>query len=152
MNRTRNNPYALAADAMVIARAPQPSVLLIRRGNPPYKGHWALPGGFLEERERLVACAARELAEETGLRVSPDAGTLVGIYDDPDRDPRGRVIGVVYLFVIDRVRDVKGGDDAAAARWFPLDALPGDLAFDHAQILEDGKQLYLHQFANTRKI
>lgn len=149
MNRTRNNPYAVAADALVIARNPRPSVLFVRRGNPPYQGHWAIPGGFLEGRERLVECAARELHEETGLQVDPGQGILVGVYDDPDRDPRGRVIGVVYLFVIDRIQEVRGGDDAESARWFPLDEIPDNLAFDHALIIEDGKRLFLKQEGGT---
>ena len=108
-------------------------LLLIRRGNPPFAGAWALPGGFLDIDEDLQACAARELAEETGLR---------GLYLEQlctfgavGRDPRERVISVAYLALAPAGElGVQAGDDAADASWFRLDALP-ELAFDHADII-----------------
>lgn len=113
------------------------SVLLIKRGGEPFKGAWALPGGFVNEGESSVEAAKRELAEETGVNV-PDTGTLalIGIYDAPGRDPRGWTISAAYAAQVSRIVEAKGGDDAAEARWFPLNDLP-ELAFDHGRILAD---------------
>lgn len=113
------------------------SVLLIKRGGEPFKGTWALPGGFVNEGESSVEAAKRELAEETGVNV-PDTNSLalIGIYDTPGRDPRGWTISAAYAAQVSRIVDAKGGDDAAEARWFPLNDLP-ELAFDHGRILAD---------------
>lgn len=109
-------------------------VLLIRRKNPPWKGMWALPGGFVEMDESLKAAAARELAEETGLT----GVRLVQshTFGRVDRDPRGRVITVAYLGVIDwRSQQPQAGDDAAAAAWKSVANVPA-LACDHNLIVE----------------
>lgn len=108
-------------------------LLLIRRGNPPFAGNWALPGGFLDIDEDLDACAARELAEETGVRdVYLEQLYTFGAVG---RDPRERVVSVAYFALAPAQRlAVEAGDDAADARWFRLDALPA-LAFDHADII-----------------
>lgn len=108
-------------------------VLLIKRGNPPYQGMWAFPGGFLEMEETLEDCAHRELFEETGLK--DIELTQLFAFGDVHRDPRCRLITVAYFgFVNDISAAVKGGDDALEARWFDLDHLPA-LAFDHDKIL-----------------
>ena len=117
-----------------------PQVLLIERGNEPYKGCWALPGGFLEMDETTEQCAIRELKEETGLEVQKV--WQIGAYSKVDRDTRGRNICVAYLAIIDSPAEVRGLDDAAKAQWFPLAALP-HLAFDHEDIMRDAKKLYL---------
>ena len=109
------------------------SLLLIERGNEPFKGCWALPGGFLEMEEDLDTCAARELQEETGL-TGIDLHQLHA-FGAPDRDPRHRTISVAYWGVDNTERQVVGSDDAVEARWFALDKLPS-LAFDHEQILQ----------------
>lgn len=128
------NGRALAADVVVLAGEPPRSVLLIQRGGYPFVGSWALPGGFVEDDEQVVAAAARELAEETGIQ----AGELelLGVYDTPGRDPRGPIVSVVQLMRSDRELDATGADDAADARWFALEDLP-ELAFDHAAVIED---------------
>jgi 8-oxo-dGTP diphosphatase len=141
---TRNvNGYvapALTADAVLLKGR---EALLVRRANPPFQGSWALPGGFVEVGERVEDCARRELLEETGLR--GDVVDLLGVYSDPDRDPRGHTVTVVYVMKVGGVVDLgrgfqaSAGDDAAEARWFPIDALP-TLAFDHARILADAKR------------
>lgn len=107
-------------------------VLLIERGNEPYKGCWAFPGGFINPDETVEQGALRELKEETELE---DAYIEeVGVFSDPKRDPRERVITVAFYSII-RIRDVKAGDDAANANWLPINNLP-KLAFDHDTILK----------------
>ena len=109
------------------------NVLLIERGNDPYKGCWAFPGGFLNMDESALEGAKRELYEETGLR---DAYIhQFHAFSAPDRDPRERVISIAY-FALVRLTDVKAGDDAAKAQWFPLDEIP-PLAFDHDKMLRE---------------
>ena len=110
-------------------------VLLIRRGRPPFEGRWGLPGGFLEWKERTEECCARETLEETGLRV--DVGELLGVYSDPDRDPRGHNVTVLYA-ARPISGNAKGGDDAAEARWFSARELEGlEYAFDHREIVRE---------------
>jgi 8-oxo-dGTP diphosphatase len=112
-------------------------VLLIRRGHPPFVGHYALPGGFVDIGETVDAACRRELMEETGVK----AGKLhlVGVYSDPKRDPRFHSAAVAYLT---RVRAPKAvaGDDAAAAEWIE-DWRKVDLAFDHNIILRVAMRL-----------
>ncbi|MCF7978709.1 MAG: NUDIX hydrolase [Chromatiaceae bacterium] len=108
-------------------------LLLIERGNEPFKGSWALPGGFVDIDEDLETCAARELAEETGVKNL--YLEQLGTFGKPGRDPRERVISVAYLALAPESRlQVRAGDDAAAAAWFPVNALP-PLAFDHDEII-----------------
>lgn len=114
-------------------------VLLIRRGQDPFEGHWALPGGFVEYGERVEEAARREAEEETSLPVRLTG--LLGVYSAPDRDPRHHTVSVAFLAAPQdpaRRHEVHGKSDADAARWFPLDDLPS-LAFDHERILQDAK-------------
>ena len=107
------------------------NVLLIERGADPFKGHWAFPGGFLNIDESAQQGAKRELFEETGLR---DAHIhQFHTFSAVNRDPRERVISIAYYALV-RISEVKGGDDAAKAQWFPLDSVP-PLAFDHEMML-----------------
>ncbi|MGY0065200.1 NUDIX domain-containing protein (plasmid) [Streptomyces sp. LZ34] len=118
-------------------------VLLIVRGDAPYEGKLALPGGGVNRGEFGRVAAAREFLEEAGVVVDPDALVLVGVYDQPDRDPRGRVVTAAYRVDLpsDATVVAKEGDDAAAVQWVPLDTvltdLADDLAFDHHAILAD---------------
>lgn len=129
---------SVTADAVLFAEKDgQIYVLLIRRGNEPYKGCWAFPGGFLNMDETVIKCAERELEEETGIVLS--GMQLAGVYSDVERDPRGRVITAAYT-AMTAMPEAKAGDDAAAARWWPLNALP-KLAFDHDVILRDAKKV-----------
>ncbi len=125
---------ALTVDVVIATREPRPRVLLIRRNREPFSGSWALPGGFVDENERLEDAARRELVEETGVA----ATDLEQLYTAgaPGRDPRGWTVSVVYLARVEpgSVKPV-AADDAAEVGWFPLDELPA-LAFDHAMILD----------------
>lgn len=132
---------AVTADCVVMTKEDVPQVLLVERGNEPYKGCWALPGGFMNMDESAEQCAIRELKEETGLDV--EKVWQIGAYSKVDRDPRGRNVCVAYLAIVDKPAAVSGQDDAAKAQWFHIDALP-PLAFDHEDIMRDAKALYLH--------
>ena len=128
------NP-APTVDAVILL--PGDRVVLVRRRNPPHG--WALPGGFVDEGERLDRAAAREASEETGLSV-----TLLEqfhTYSDPARDPRRHTISTVYLATASG--QPVGGDDAAEARAFAWDALPDAIAFDHREILADVRRYLL---------
>ena len=117
------------------------SVLLVKRGVEPYEGKWALPGGFLKMEEDAETGAKRELQEETGLE---DAYMRqFHTFSAPERDPRERVITIAYYALV-RMQEVKGGDDAAEARWFTLDKVP-QLAFDHDRILRKAEQALRQQ-------
>lgn len=126
---------ALTTDVVLLAGGSANSVLLIERGNDPFKGSWALPGGFVEVGERVHEAAIRELAEETGVALEVELA-LLGVYDTPGRDPRGPTVSVAYVHRCATELPASGGDDAARALWFALDALP-PLAFDHALIVAD---------------
>ena len=106
-------------------------VLLVERGIDPYKGRWAFPGGFMRMEESAREGALRELKEETGLETA--YLKQLHTFSALDRDPRERVITIAYYALV-RKTEVKGGDDAAKAAWFPLNEIPS-LAFDHDKIL-----------------
>lgn len=129
----------LTTDCVVFDKAGR--LLLIRRANEPFRGAYALPGGFVDVGETVEAACRRELKEETGV----DAGalTLVGVYSDPKRDPRGHTCSVVYLTRVDTAEPM-AGDDAAAAEWV-ADWRNTSLAFDHAQIVTDAARLMAQQ-------
>jgi 8-oxo-dGTP diphosphatase len=109
-------------------------ILLIRRGNDPFKGFWALPGGFVEYGETTEHAVVREVEEETGLRCEIER--LVGVYSAPDRDPRGHTVSIAYVMSV-RKGKMKAGDDAAGAQWHNLAELPEEIAFDHSDIIRD---------------
>ena len=128
------NGPALTVDVVALVGDPPGRVLLVQRGREPFAGSWALPGGFVESGERVAEAAARELAEETTIEAG--ALELLGVYDTPGRDPRGPTVSVVYVLRSETELAARGGDDAAQARWFSLDALPA-LAFDHPLVIAD---------------
>lgn len=109
-------------------------ILLIERKNEPYKGSWALPGGFVETHEKVLTGACRELEEETGVKLQEEQLRFIGYFDTPDRDPRGRLISFAFEAWVEVDVQVKAGDDAGKAQWFLLDDLP-EMAFDHKQIV-----------------
>ncbi|MVO87914.1 NUDIX domain-containing protein [Streptomyces sp. p1417] len=109
-------------------------VLLIERGWDPHQGQWALPGGHVDPGETSRAAAARELAEEAGVHAALEELDQVGVFDAPDRDPRGRYVTVAYQLTVLPGTTIEPGDDAVRAQWWPLSDLP-PLAFDHADII-----------------
>ncbi len=126
---------ALTVDVVIFSlRAGALQVLLVRRGEPPFAGQWAIPGGFVQIEESLDEAANRELEEETGL----EAAYLEQLYTygDPERDPRGRVVSVAYFALVPpgETHRIEGGTDAMEAAWHPIQDLPR-LAFDHDEIL-----------------
>ncbi|MFD7921469.1 NUDIX domain-containing protein [Streptomyces sp. NPDC059740] len=153
-------PFAVTVDLVVLTvRRHALCALVVRRGEPPFQGRWALPGGFVRVDEDLDTAAERELAEETGLRAhsafeppSAEGAHLeqLATYGAPDRDPRMRVVSVAHLALAPDLPTPRPGGDARGARWAPVEELldgaaPGEaaegrepLAFDHARILSDG--------------
>ena len=126
----------VSADAAVFRiSGGKTSLLLIKRNNEPFKDKWAIPGGFVELDEELEDAAARELAEETGLTgIHLEQMRAFGTIG---RDPRGRMITVTFMGVTSEENpEVKGGDDAAEAKWFDIENLPDDLAFDHDKVIK----------------
>ena len=157
------DPVAVTVDVVALTiRDAELQVLLVRRGEQPFQGSWALPGGFVRSRtgpdgkkaeDDLAQTAARELAEEAGPQLRPTHLEQLGSYGTPGRDPRMRVISVAYLAFAPELPEATPGTDAADAQWVPVSALglsgqsetqrPGTtrlLAFDHAQILADGAE------------
>ncbi|MET9568126.1 NUDIX domain-containing protein [Streptomyces virginiae] len=148
-------PFAVTVDLVVLTvRRHALCALVVRRGEQPFQGRWALPGGFVRGDEDLAAAAARELSEETGLcahdPAMPGAGNgahleQLATYGDPKRDPRMRVVSVAHLVLAPDLPAPRAGGDANSARWAPVDELlavgeesAAGLAFDHARILADG--------------
>jgi 8-oxo-dGTP diphosphatase len=121
-------------DIVLLIPEPCPKVLLIQRGHPPFAGHWAIPGGFVDPGETLEHAAQRELEEETHL--TNVALQQFAAFGDPGRDPRGWTVSVVFWgYYTGEPELARAGDDAAYAQWWSLDELP-PLAFDHSKILQ----------------
>lgn len=130
-----NTPH-LTTDCVV--RDNRGRILLIRRKNEPFKGAYALPGGFVDIGETVEAACRREAFEETGLEVGELH--LVGVYSDPGRDPRGHTVSIAYLALLGQAATPKAGSDAEAAEWIE-DWRSLELAFDHARIIADAERI-----------
>lgn len=124
----------VTTDAVVFSLfGKKPKLLLVKRGNEPFKGQWAIPGGFIEIDEELEHSAARELKEETGLENVPLEQMYT--FGTVGRDPRGRQITVVFIGILTKKsKKLKAGDDAVEAKWFDIYNLPENMAFDHAEV------------------
>ena len=126
----------LTVDIVLFGYAKEPaiSVLLIKRGSDPYKGEWALPGGFVEKGESLEEAVIRELKEETAIRA--ECIEQLYAFGKPDRDPRGRSVSIAYYGFVKRAgANAKAASDAEDVAWFDMNDLPR-LAFDHYDILQ----------------
>ncbi len=134
--------FAVTVDLVVLTvRDRELQVLLVERGEPPFAGRLALPGGFVRPDEDLADAARRELSEETGLAVVPGHLEQLASYGAPDRDPRMRVVTVAHLALAPDLPAPVAGSDAAAAEWVAVAGLlerPRRLAFDHGTILRHG--------------
>jgi 8-oxo-dGTP diphosphatase len=129
------NAYKNPASTVDLVILCEEGIVLIKRKNEPFRGYWALPGGFLENgKETLEEAASRELFEETNLTANPRELKLIGVYSNPRRDPRGHVISHAYE-VINYSGKLKAKDDAEDIETFRI--LPSRLAFDHKKILEN---------------
>ncbi|MGW2844661.1 NUDIX domain-containing protein [Streptomyces sp. NPDC001274] len=127
-------PETIRYTADVVVTTDDNRVLLIQRAHAPHAGQWALPGGHVDTGETSRDAAARELAEETGIYATPGELTQIGVWDAPDRDPRGRYVTAAYAVTVHSRTQAEPATDAADARWFHLTNLP-ELAFDHAEII-----------------
>ena len=142
--------FAVTVDVVALMlRDDQLSVLLVKRGEEPFKGRWSLPGGFVRRSpeqpdESLDDAARREFVEETGIELDAAYIAQLGAYGDPGRDPRGNVVTVAYLAIAPTSSRPKAGGDASYARWMHVstvvEAGEGALAFDHGRILVDAVQ------------
>lgn len=133
-----NQDIKVTVDAVIFTeKEGKDMVLLVKRKNPPFEGQWALPGGFVEEDEDLPDAAARELEEETGIRVAELQ--QVKAFGKPGRDPRGPTVTIAYKGRV-AFTEPRADTDAAEAVWHPLSNLP-QLAFDHAEILETASDI-----------
>ena len=147
-------PFAVTVDIVLLTVVDRRlKVLLIRRGNPPYEGAWALPGGFVQPDEDLADAAVRELSEETAITQDRSRLRQIGAYGEPGRDPRMRVVTVAYLATVARLDQVpRGGTDATEAALQPVSEVrPGRvrLAFDHRRILDDALGLLTGALAES---
>lgn len=129
----RTSKIFVTVDAVIFRKsAGGHELLLIKRKNDPFKGKWALPGGFVDENEDLADAAKRELREETGLVV--ESLQQLGAFGKPGRDPRSHTVSVAYTGFANENAEAVGADDADEAKWFLITDLP-ELAFDHADII-----------------
>ena len=135
----------------IIIKHPPPikySILLIQRKNPPFENRWALPGGFVDMHETSEQAAIRELKEETSidlLDLPYGPMKFIGVFDKPNRDPRGRVISIIYSVVLNKNSiSLKAADDAKDVEWHPLNKIPNVLAFDHNKIIDKALKQILH--------
>ncbi len=133
----------IAVDGVIID--PEKGILLIKRKNEPFKDHWALPGGFIKYGEMVEKALEREIREETGL--TPTEYELLGVYSEPDRDPRGHVISIAY--VISKTKgEAKANSDAKTLKYFRK--TPKNIAFDHARIITDALKRFKKPTSSLR--
>jgi len=142
MSRNVRYTAAVTVDLVVLTiRSDELSALVVKRALTPFKGRWALPGGFVRAGEGLAEAASREFGEETGLSGVPVHLEQLASYGEPRRDPRGRVVTVAYLALAPDLPTPQSGGESAAATWTPVAELLADpkrLAFDHHRVLIDG--------------
>ncbi len=124
----------LTVDAIIPVEG---KIVLVKRKNPPYRGYYALPGGIVEYGERVEDAVLREAEEETGIKGS--VHSLVGVYSDPGRDPRGHFVSICFI-VLPEGGEMRAGSDADNIALFPPESVP-ELAFDHNRMIEDAREV-----------
>lgn len=130
----RTSKIFVTVDAVIFKKTDSGyQILFIKRKNDPFKGKWALPGGFVDENEDLFDAANRELLEETGVKVVQLE--QLAAFGKPGRDPRQHTVSIAYTGFADEDAKAIAADDADEAQWFSIDTLP-ELAFDHADIVK----------------
>jgi len=127
----KNKYPRLAVDGIIIKNK---KILLIQRKNKPYKNYYALPGGFVNYGETVEKAIEREIKEETNLKIK--VKKLAGVYSNPQRDPRGHIISLVFLCQL-KNNKLKFADDAQSGKWVPIPKIPRKLAFDHYRIIKE---------------
>ncbi|MDO8556517.1 MAG: NUDIX domain-containing protein [Nanoarchaeota archaeon] len=143
----KDGAMQVAVDAVVFTNINNIlQILLIKRKYPPYQGSYAIPGGFVKPEEALETAAQRELYEETGVKNI--YLQQLGAYGNPKRDPRGRVLSVAFLALINAEQKLEATTDASVVQWFSIDELP-PLAFDHKTIIEDALQQLRYELQTT---
>lgn len=128
----RTSKIFVTVDAVILRKAGDYELLLIKRKNEPFKDCWALPGGFVDENEDLKTAAIRELEEETQIKVTDLE--QIGAFGKPFRDPRGHMVSVAYFGIVPENTVAVAADDAKETGWFSVKDLP-KLAFDHLDIV-----------------
>ena len=137
--------HNLRVTADMIINYKDEGIVFIKRKYEPFKNQWALPGGHLDSgKENTLTAAIREALEETNLVISAETVRLLGVYSDPERDPRGHYITVAYFCQVSE-GELKALDDAKEIQVFPLEQLPEEMAFDHGRIMTDFKQRVLKE-------
>ena len=131
----------VTVDAVIVKKASDYQLLLIKRKNDPFKDCWALPGGFVDENEDLEIAAKRELEEEPQIKI--DSLQQIGAFGKPFRDPRGHMVSIAYFGEVPESTIAIASDDAKEAQWFSINKLPA-LAFDHQEIIEKAKKIFKH--------
>lgn len=130
----RTSKIFVTVDAVIFKKTDSGyNILFIKRKNEPFKGKWALPGGFVDENEDLSDAANRELLEETGVKIT--RLEQLGAFGKPGRDPRQHTVSIAYIGFAEQNTNAVAADDADEAQWFSIHALP-ELAFDHADIVK----------------
>jgi 8-oxo-dGTP diphosphatase len=138
------NTPALVAECVLFD--PMWRVLLIRRGNEPFRGDYALPAGFVEIGETVEDACRREVKEETGVEIGDQDLKLIGVYSDPARDPRGHTVSVAYAVRLPREIQPQAGSDAQSADWIK-DWRSKKLAFNNAEIIADAEAAMVNRGA-----
>lgn len=129
----------LTADCVLVSNG---KILLTRRSIKPYKSHWVLPGGHVEHKERVEEALKREVLEETGINLSSDF-KIIGVYSDPERDPRGRTVSCAYFCKKENVNSVELNEESDKFKFYSFDNLPENIGFDHRKIIKDAYVKFL---------
>lgn len=139
MTNKNNNKITLTADCVIVFGD---KLLMIKRAIKPYKNHWVLPGGHVENGERVEETLKREVLEEVGINLDNEF-EIIQVYSDPDRDPRGRTVSCAYFSKKEDINSIKLNKESDKFKFYSFDNLPDKIGFDHRQIIEDAYDKFL---------